>query len=83
MNTGNNDICFCGTVTPVEALAPRITRCWPKNLLLVADPFQVMSPQVLHLDAALRAPPLSLRFGIALTRPVPAEVRFPRSKDWR
>jgi len=40
MNTGNNDICFCGTVTPVEALAPRITRCWRKNLLLVADPFK-------------------------------------------
>src|SRR5215469_3595897 len=47
MNTGNNDICFCRTVTPVEVLMTRITRCWRKDLLLVADPFQGISPHVL------------------------------------
>src|SRR5262249_43478287 len=54
MNTGKNDIYFEDHNSPGGRSWPEFPQRWRKNLLLLADPFQGMSTQVLHLHAACR-----------------------------
>src|SRR5215831_13013257 len=45
---------FAGAQLSRNRSCPGFPQCWGENLLLLADPFQLMSTQVLHLHATCK-----------------------------